>query len=237
MKDFTRTGFIREMETLMSPKFSAFALLLTLIAGPSLHLAVAQAAPAPQRMIYSVHHSRYGNIGTYSNAVDKTGDMTTVTTDAHIQVSLLGIVLYRQDAQRQERWSGNRLVAFHGVTTVNGKAMEMTGAAQGDQFIMMGPEGDIIAPASVKLANPWSSEVLRGTTLLTPDRGRMEDVEVKGGEETMVAVNGKQTRTKRYEIDRLDGQKRYEVWLDGSGTPVMFTTYNPNGTVTFTLNG
>jgi len=40
-----------------------------------------------------------------------------------------------------------------------------------------------------------------------------------------------------YEIDRLDGQKRYEVWLDGSGTPVMFTTYNPNGTVTFTLNG
>jgi hypothetical protein len=79
--------------------------------------------------------------------------------------------------------------------------------------------------------------VLSGKTLLTPDRGRMEDVEVKAGEETMVDINGKQTRTKRYEIDKVDGQKRYEVWLDDRGTPVMFVTYNNNGTVTFTLNG
>jgi hypothetical protein len=217
----------------MSPKLTAFGLLL-LLAAP---IPLGHAAPAQQKMVYSVHHSRYGDIGTYSNSVEKSGDMTTVTTDAHIQVSLLGVVLYRQDAQRQERWSGNRLVSFHGVTTVNGKAMEMTGAAQGDQFVMMGPEGDTIAPASVKLANPWSSEVLRGKTLLTPDRGRMEDVEVKPAQETMVAVNGKQTRTKRYEIDKLDGEKRYEVWLDDSGTPVKFVTFNPNGTVTFTLNG
>ena len=221
----------------MSPKLTAFALLLSLIAGPFIAMPPAHAAPAQQKMVYSVHHSRYGNIGTYTNSVEKSGDMTTVTTDAHIQVSILGIVLYRQDAQRQERWNGNRLVSFHGVTTVNGKPMEMTGAAQGDQFVMMGPEGDVIAPASVKLANPWSSNVLQGTTLLTPDRGRMEDVEVKPGQDTMVPINGKQTRAKRYEIDRLDGAKRYDVWMDDRGTPVMFTTYNPNGTVTFTLNG
>jgi hypothetical protein len=225
------------METLMSPKLTAFALLLCVGAGPIIASAPVHAAPAQQTMVYSVHHSRYGNIGTYSNSVEKSGDMTTVTTDAHIQVSILGIVLYRQDAQRQERWNGNRLVSFHGVTTVNGKPLEMTGAAQGDQFVMMGPEGDIIAPASVKLANPWSSQVLSGNTLLTPDRGRMEDVKVKAGEEGMVAINGKQTRAKRYEIDRLDGQKRYEVWMNDSGTPVQFITYNPNGTVTFTLNG
>src|ERR1043166_7039962 len=120
----------------MSPKLTAFGLLLFLAATP---FPLAQSAPAQQKMVYSVHHSRYGDIGTYSNSVEKAGDMTTVTTDAHIQVSLLGIVLYRQDAQRQERWNGSRLVSFHGVTTVNGKAMEVTGAAQGDQFVMMGP--------------------------------------------------------------------------------------------------
>jgi len=221
----------------MSPKFTAFALLLSLIAGPLGADSAAFAAPAQQKMVYSVHHSRYGDIGTYTNSVEKSGDMTTVTTDAHIRVSLLGVVLYRQDAERQERWNGSRLVSFHGVTTVNGKPLEMTGSAQGNQFVMMGPEGDVIAPAGVKLANPWSSDVLRGTTLLTPDRGRMEDVEVKVGQEAMVAINGKQMRTKRYEIDRRGGEKRYDVWLDDGGTPVMFTTYNPNGTVTFTLNG
>ena len=199
---------------------------------------VASAAPAAaQRLVYEVHHSRYGAIGTYTNAVEKSGDSTTVSTEAHITVSLLGVVLYRQDASRKEQWAGNRLMSFKGVTTTNGKQMEMTGEAMGDRFVMMAPDGDIVAPATVRIANPWSPEVLRGDTILTPDRGRMENVRVKGGQETSVAVNGKSTRAKRYEIDRLDGSKRYEVWLDDSGTPVQFTMFNPGGTVTFTLTG
>ena len=63
----------------------------------------------------------------------------------------------------------------------------------------------------------------------------MENVQVKDGVETSVSINGRDTRTKRYEIDRLDGQKRYEIWMDEGGTPVRFITYNPNGSVTFTL--
>jgi hypothetical protein len=199
--------------------------------------AVAAAPASPQRLVYSVHHSRYGTIGTYSNAVEKSGDATTVDTEAHIQVSILGVVLYRQDAKRREEWNNNRLMSFKGVTTTNGKPMEMTGEAMGDRFVMMSPEGDVVAPATVRIANPWSPDVLRGDTILTPDRGRMENVQVKGGEETSVALNGKSTRAKKYEIDRLDGSKRYEVWLDDRGTPVQFTMYNPGGTVTFILTG
>jgi hypothetical protein len=193
------------------------------------------AAPS-QRLVYAVHHSRYGNIGTYSNAVDRTGDATTVTTEAHIKVSILGVVLYRQDAAREEHWSGDRLVSFHGVTTVNGKPYELNGAAEGDRFVLMSPEGPTVAPASVRIANPWSVNVLRGDTLLTPDRGRIENVQIKGGEDTTVTINGRAMNAKRFEIDRLNGQKRYEVWLDDRGTPVMFITYNPNGSITFMLN-
>jgi hypothetical protein len=218
----------------MSRPILTFALLMTLSAGP-----IAQAAPAasanPQRLVYTIRHSRYGAIGTYSNAVERTGDGTTVTTEAHIRVSIIGVVLYRQDVSRQERWKDDRLVSFHGVTTVNGHPLELTGAAQGDRFMLMSPEGDIVAPANVRLANPWSPDVLHGDTLLTPDRGRMEKVQVKGGEETSVTIAGRPVRAKRYEIDRLDGQKRYEVWLDERGTPVMFTSYNMDAAITFTL--
>lgn len=187
------------------------------------------------RMVYRVQHPRYGNIGTYSNAVEKAGNVTTVTTEGHIAVTLLGVVLYRQEISRQERWSADRLVAFHGVTTVNGKSVELTGSADGDRFVLMSPDGPIVAPASVRIANPWSADVLRGDTLLTPDRGRLENVQVKTTEETSLAINGRTTRTKHYEIDRIDGTKRYEVWLDDQGTPVQFITYNPNGMVTFIL--
>jgi len=61
---------------------------------------VAAAPATPQRFVYSVHHSRYGNMGTYSNQVDRMGGATTVTTDAHLQVSFLGVVFYRNIAER-----------------------------------------------------------------------------------------------------------------------------------------
>ncbi len=214
---------------------TSFIALLFGFAATALLAAPSGAQEPAQRLVYTVHHSRYGDIGTYANALQKSGDATTVTTDAHFLVSILGVVLYRQDVSRQEHWSGDRLMSFHGVTTVNGRTLEMTGAAEGDSFVMMTPQGDVVAPASVKLANPWSPAVLRGTTLLTPDRGRMENVTVKKGEAGAVAINGHNMQVKRYEIDRLDGSKRYEVWLDGTGIPVMFSVYNPDGAITFTL--
>jgi hypothetical protein len=209
--------------------------VISLLLSPMLVQPVPAASASPEHMVYRVQHSRYGNIGTYSNAVEKAGNVTTVTTEAHIAVSVLGVVLYRQDIARQERWNADRLVAFHGVTTVNGKPYELTGNADGDRFVLMSPEGPIVAPASVKLANPWSADVLRGDTLITPDRGRIENVQVKTPQETSLTINGRATRTKHYDINRLDGTKRYEVWLDDQGTPVQFITYNPNGMVTFTL--
>ncbi len=208
---------------------------ISLLLSPMLVQPVPAASASPEHMVYRVQHSRYGNIGTYSNVVEKAGNLTTVTTEAHIAVSVLGVVLYRQDIARQERWNADRLVAFHGVTTVNGKSYELTGNADGDRFVLMSPDGPIVAPASVKLANPWSADVLHGDTLITPDRGRIENVQVKTAQETSLNINGRATRTKHYEINRLDGTKRYEVWLDDQGTPVQFITYNPNGMVTFTL--
>ncbi|MEA2825448.1 MAG: hypothetical protein QOF03_1930 [Alphaproteobacteria bacterium] len=209
--------------------------LISLLLGPMLVKSVPAFSASPERMVYRVQHPRYGNIGTYTNAVEKSGTLTTVTTEAHILVSVLGVVLYRQEIARQERWDADRLVSFHGVTTVNGKTIELTGSADGDRFVLMSPNGPIVAPASVRIANPWSADVLRGDTLLTPDRGRIENVRVKTTDETSLDINGRTTRTKHYEINRLDGTKRYEVWLDDQGTPVQFITYNPNGMVTFTL--
>lgn len=194
-------------------------------------------SPPPQRFVYTIEHSRYGRIGTYTNTIEKTGGDTTVGTEVHIAVSLLGVVLYRQDASRKERWSGDRLVFFHGVTTVNGHSLELDGAADGDRFVLMAPEGEVVAPADVRLANPWSPLVIHGGTMITPDRGQLESVLIKGGEPATISLGAREVSAKRYEIDRLDGEKRYEVFLDDRGTTVMFNVFNPDGIVTFTLQG
>jgi len=192
-------------------------------------------ASAADKLVYQVHHSKYGNIGTYTNTIEKNGNATTVTTQGEIKVAILGVVLYRQDILRVEKWDGDQLVSFHGVTTVNGKPSEINGTVEGDHFKIATPNGSITAPLTVKMANPWSANVLKGDMVMTPDRGIVEPVRVVGGADTSVALPNKTVRAKQYEIDRTDGQKRYGIWLDESGTPVKFDMVNAQGTVTFSL--
>jgi hypothetical protein len=206
-----------------------------LIVGGGAMASASPASAALQKFVYQVRHSTYGSIGTYTNSVETNGDKTTVTTEGRIRVSILGIVLYRQDFDRVERWVGERLMSFEGLTTTNGRATEVKGKAEGDSFAVSSPNGTFMAPATVKLANPWSDTLLKGETMMTPDRGQIEDVKIRPAEMTELAINGSKVRARRYEIARITGEKRYDVWIDDGGTPVMFNVNTRRGMVTFTL--
>ncbi len=212
---------------------SSFVSMLVVAAGT---MAFAPpASGAQQKLVYEVRHSTYGRIGTYTNSVETTGDKATVKTEGRIRVSLLGIVLYRQDFDRIERWSGERLMSFQGLTTTNGRAIEVKGEAEGDNFAVSSSNGSYMAPAMVRLANPWSVDLLKGDAMLTPDRGQIESVSIRPAEMTDVPVKGERVRARRYEIARTTGEKRYDVWVDEEGTTVMFAMNTRRGTVTFTL--
>jgi hypothetical protein len=213
-------------------------MLMAALLGTSAGAAAFAAGPASgaERLEYRIHHSKHGDIGTYTNMVAQNGDNTTVTTQGRIKVSVLGITAYRQEFDRLERWSNGKLVSFHGVTTENGKRSEVNGAADGNHFTVSTAAGMETAPTSVKPANPWSIAAISGDTMLTPDEGKIEKVRVGSIEETAVNINGQNVPTRHYQIQRTDGEKRYEVWFDREGTPVQFATVDPKDTVTFTLS-
>ena len=50
------------------------------------------------------------------------------------------------------------------------------------------------------------------------------------------AVRGKKIRTAHFEV-RRGGPRRYEVWLDETGTVVQFALVSPENSITFTLEG
>jgi hypothetical protein len=182
---------------------------------------------------YRVKHATYGDIGTYSNTVDQTGDTTTVVTEAHFKVSLLGIVLHREDAQRTERWLGDRLVYFHGVTTKNGQPLELRGEALGDRFVIASAHGTVAAPADIHPANPWSANFLGSDTMMRVDTGAIEPVRVSGGKVSSITIDGTTLRAREYEID---GKTRYKIWLsEAEQVPLMFRVDDDSGEVTFTL--
>jgi hypothetical protein len=211
-------------------RWRAFLLALALAALPA---GRGGAATGAEVLRYTVSHSVYGEIGTYRNTVERGGGVTTVLTEAHFKVSVLGIVLHREDAERQERWQGDRLVFFHGVTTKNGDRIEVRGEARGGSFVIASPHGTVTAPADVRPANPWSASFLGSDTMMRVDTGAVEPVRISDGGETHVKVAGATLAAHEYEIK---GETRYQVWLsEPQQVPVKFTVDDDSGKVTFTL--
>jgi hypothetical protein len=187
------------------------------------------------RLDYAVNHSKYGNIGAFSNVVDTEGNSTTVTTNLSVQVKILGISAYHQTAQRVEKWDGGRLVFLHSLTTTKGKPVTVDGVAQGDHFMVSTAKGVEQAPANVKVANPWSPAAINGNTIIAPDDGTVSSMQISGPQVAMVqSANGSEP-VKQYDIDVPALKEKYQVWFDSSGTPVKFDKIDNGGTVTFTL--
>jgi Family of unknown function (DUF6134) len=194
--------------------------------------AVPALADTPRQLSYDVKHSVFGDIGTYTNTIEASGAVVTIKTAAHFLVKALGVGLHREDAQRVEQWQGDRLMFFHGITVKNGDTTEVTGQAQGNNFVITSPLGKVDAPASVKPANPWSSRSLDSTAMMRVDNGKVEPVKVTGGKETNITVDGASTTVREYQIT---GSTKYKIWIDKHDVPVMFMVDDDSGEVTFTL--
>jgi len=207
--------------------------LVTVVSGLASGLfAGTAAAETPAQFIYRVSHSTFGDIGSYSNTVEPSGAGTTVQTRVHFEVTMLGVRMHREDATRTERWQGNRLVSFHGVTDKGDGPVEVKGEARGNDFVITSSQGTITAPASVHPANPWSNNFLSSNTMMRPDSGKIEQVRIGSGQETTVKIDDATVSAVKFEID---GSTKYTVWLDGRGVPVKFVADDDTGKVTFTL--
>ena len=195
------------------------------------------ASAAQDRLDYRVSHSIYGDIGTYSNVIETDGDTTTVRTTLDIKVSILGVVAYRRAAHRVETWMGDRLVDFQSTSRLNGKTIVLSGAAQGDKFVLTLPNGKASAPASVRVANPWTTNNLNGDTVLSPDDGAIRKARLTDAGEMSVMIQVQNIRVHEYDVAMVGTAKHYQVWFDTVGTPVMFRVFDSDGVCTFTLNG
>ena len=223
-----RSGRIMPLARLV--RTTPFAAIVCVLAGVMLDAPAV--ADTPAQFVYRVSHSVFGDIGTYTNTIEPNRDGITVQTRAHFEVSMLGVRMYREEAERTEQWQGNRLVSFHGVTDKGDGPVEVKGEARGNNFVITSSQGTVTAPWSVHPANPWSANFLGSSTMMRPNSGRVEQVRVGGRQETTVKIDGATVPAVKFEID---GKTRYTVWLDARGVPVMFLVDDDTGKVTFTL--
>jgi hypothetical protein len=180
---------------------------------------------------YKVMHPQYGDVGTYTNIIEQSGGRTNVRTSINVAVKFLGIVVYRQEAQRQETWSSGRLAEFQGTTIINGNRTDVRGETQGDTFVVSGPKGTFVAPADVHPSNPWSAKLLEGDIMMSTVSGRLFRPEVRRSEETL-SLDGTAERLRRLDIF---SDKHEVVWLNSNDVPVAFRAEEDGTPVDFVL--
>lgn len=180
---------------------------------------------------YKVKHPQFGDVGTYTNIIEQAGDQTKVTTRINVLVKFLGMVVYRQEADRHESWSNGRLAAFQGTTVINGNRTNVRGEVQGDTFVVSGPKGTFVAPADVHPSNPWSAKLFEGDTMMSTVSGRLFRPAVKQSEETL-SLDGTAERLRRLDIVT---DKHEVVWLDSNDVPVAFRAEEDGTPVDFVL--
>ena len=194
------------------------------------------AAESAKVFVYQAHMSPYGNIGVYRNSIKTNGDEKTITTDAKIKVSLMGVVLYSLNISRIERQIADRIVYFRGVTTENDKPKLVEGKAVGQNFVITSPSGSVTAPGTIRASDPWSAGASGTKIVFMPDTGAVVGVRTSGGERVALATDsGGSVWVNHYQIDTVDGTEKYELWLDEQQTPIKFSIADQDGTAIFTL--
>jgi hypothetical protein len=209
-----------------------FSVGLGLIAASGCFLGNGSAQAASQVFEYAVEHPTYGDIGTYTNIVQQQGAATDIRTELHIQVKMLGVQVFHQDADRKEHWEDGRLVSFQSATDDNGKDIHVVGKAQGENFVITSPAGTVNAPGQVHPSNPWSPAVLKTDVMMSTKNGRIQPVTVKDTGDVTVTFDGRKMTVHQYFID---SDKHQIVWFDDKGTVVAFQTEENGSQVNFVL--
>ena len=199
-------------------------------------LLVGAANGAPRTYIYTVEHPLYGNIGTYTHIIDGADGVTSIDSQLHLAVRILGVVIYREDADQIEVLRGTHLISFRSVTEKDGKQIRVLGEAKDNGFAITSPSGTILAPADVVPVNPWSLTQVGTGVVVSINSGEIDNVAVTGGEVTLVSLNGKSTRAHLFHV-RTDLQPdKWEVWFNEDGVPIKVRSLEAGTPIDFLLS-
>ena len=213
---------------------AVFAVLTMSLSFPTPALAEVTTPAAAGQLVYTyaVLHPHYGEIGTFTDTIDRKPETMRIEGRLRVAVKFLGIVIYRKETDVTAIMRDDRLISLHSVTKKGDEYLHVRGEAQGDQFVVTTTGGTFAGPATILPSDPF---VLKNTgegTMISTDTGRISSVQVSGGEPDTVSVNGDSIYGRRFSIA---GVTRRDVWLDDQGVPVMFRTVENGTPIDFVL--
>jgi len=143
-------------------------------------------------------------IGTHDFRLSKEGQTLKLTSEASFDVRLLFINAFRYRHQAEETWRGRCLIDITSSTAVNREAFEVNGSVTGSGFALStrDSEGDRVTelPECVQSFAYWDLDRLTASSLLNPQTGSYESVELTRLAPQSVTVGDAQVLAERYQL-------------------------------------
>jgi Family of unknown function (DUF6134) len=190
------------------------------------------AAASEQTYTYSVLHPVFGDIGIFTDRIDRSGGQLRIDTQMHVAVRLLGVVAYREEAQGSELMQGNQLISIENVGDIDGQPLSVHGQISGGKFVVRSRAGTVMAPLNVLPSDPWLVRLSNQGKVVSTRTGQVVDVTVTGGEPATVEIQGASLHTHHYIVN---GDKRQEIWMADNGVPLKFRSFEDGTAIDFVL--
>lgn len=210
--------------------FTCMAFLATLAASETAHA-------GQQTYSYTVEHPSYGQIGTYTNTVHDADGIIQMDSQLRVEVQVLGIVVFQEDADRSEIWRANRLLSFRSVSHKDGERLEVSGEATDKGFVVTSPSGKILTTANIAPSDPWAIKGLGAAVVVSTESGKIDNIEVSGGEASTVVVQGLSKPVQHFRVETNLQKYKWDVWFDGHGVPIKFRSLESGTLIDFVLGG
>jgi hypothetical protein len=195
--------------------------------------AVAHSAPVTYR--YAITSHQFGAIGTYVRSADSVDGLDRAQSKLRITLRVLGIPVFREQADESETSRGGELVSFESRSTVGAKTMVVHGELRDGRLQVTTPRGIRFAPPGTVAADPWSCRKLGPATVVTIKTGEILKIDITGGETERVLVNGVATATRHYQVSTAGRPNWWQIWLDSHDVPVKFRNLEHGRTIDFAL--
>lgn len=149
-------------------------------------------------------------IGYHDFVLQEMDNQRKLQSEANFEYRLLFVKLFGYEHENTETWAGDCLTGIESKTDANGKPFEVSGALQGDRFILSGTAGDTELPSCSMTFAYWNPVFLQQDRLINVQNGEVLDIEVSEPERVQLEVRGVMQTAWRYQLGA--GEMNIELW-------------------------
>lgn len=183
--------------------FKTIILLLTLFSIPTM----VSANDQEWRFRVFLDNKEIGYHNFFLKQLDK---QSRLQSEANFEYKLLFVKLYDYQHRNTETWLGNCLTGIESSTDANGEPFAVSGALEGEKFVLDSTAGDAELPACSMSFAYWNPAFLQQQRLINVQNGEVLDIEVSQPERVELEVRGVKQPAYRYQLGA--GEMKIDLW-------------------------